>query len=219
MKQLQVPYISMQENPADLIQISNLLDSQKPENIEIAPWPQYSYKPEVSFSIGHNGYSIFIKYYVSEKETKAVYTKINEPVYLDSCVEFFIDFNKGPAYYNFEFNSNGVCLAGFGSEREDRKILPEAVVSQIECLTTSHPSSDDKNNYWELCLAIPISVFCYDEVIDLKGRSFKANFYKCGDDLTEPHFLVWNKIISKEPNFHVPEYFGKLTFASTPNLK
>jgi hypothetical protein len=218
MKQLQVPYLFIKIKTIEFLQVSKLLDCQKPENIEVLPWPLYNSQPDASFAIAHNGQTIFLKYYVTEKETKTVYTEINDPVYRDSCVEFFISFNNGLAYYNLEFNSKGVCLAGYGSGRENRKLLPAAVISKIECLPYSSPLYDSQSNYWELCLAIPVSVFCFDELSDLNGRSFKANFYKCGDDLTEPHFLVWNKIISKEPDFHIPEYFGELTFASTSVL-
>jgi hypothetical protein len=46
----------------------------------------------------------------------------------------------------------------------------------------------------------------------LKGKTCRANFYKCGDDLPEPHFLSWNNIIADKPDFHLPQYFGTLTF-------
>ena len=218
MKQLQIPYLSLPRKSFGVHEISKLLDLQTAENINVLPWPLYNYQPDASFAIAHDGQTIFLKYYVTEKETKTVYTEINDPVYRDSCVEFFINFDNAPSYYNLEFNSNGVCLAGYGSGRENRKMLTAAVISQIKCFTHSGPSSDTIGNYWELCLAIPISVFCFDELSDLTGKSFKANFYKCGDDLAEPHFLVWNNIVSKEPDFHVPEYFGELTFGSTPIL-
>jgi hypothetical protein len=37
-----------------------------------------------------------------------------------------------------------------------------------------------------------------------------ANFYKCGDETPEPHFLSWNPIDLPKPNFHVPQFFGQL---------
>ena len=175
MKQLQVPYFSNLETQSSLSNISKLLDLQKRENIGIAPWPQYNYKPVVSFSIAHNGHSIFLKYYITEKETKAVYTEINQPVYRDSCVEFFIAFGNNKEYYNLEFNSIGTCLAGFGAGRENRKQLPATVLGQIEFETFRHPT-ENQNCYWELCLAIPASVFCYHNLSDLAGHSCKGNF-------------------------------------------
>jgi hypothetical protein len=217
MKQLLVPKLSLPETHPDLAQISRLLDSHKHESVETAPWPAYPYKPEVSFSIGHNAHTIFLKYIVAEKETRTLYTQTNDPVYRDSCVEFFISFDGGAAYYNLEFNSRGVCLAGYGRGRDNRELLPPAIIEKIECIAVSDPSPGSENSKWELCLAIPVEVFCHDNLDDLTGKAVKANFYKCGDDLAEPHFLAWNQIISDEPNFHLPQYFGELNFASNTN--
>jgi len=213
MKKLLVPKLGLSGNKHDLSLISSFLDSQKREPIATAPWPEYSYIPDVAFSIAHSGQSIFLKYYVNEIDTKAIYTEINDPVYKDSCVEFFISFDNGRHYYNFEFNIKGVCLAGFGENRDARELLAPAIIKQIDTLTT-YPVSDHEASTWELCLKIPVSVFCHDNLQDLGNTSVSANFYKCGDDLTKPHFLAWNQIISTEPNFHMPEYFGELHFAS-----
>ncbi len=42
------------------------------------------------------------------------------------------------------------------------------------------------------------------------GIKAKANVYKCGDNLSKPHFLSWNPIHHPTPNFHLPEFFGTL---------
>jgi hypothetical protein len=42
------------------------------------------------------------------------------------------------------------------------------------------------------------------------GATLRANFYKCGDELQVPHFLSWNPIGVETPDFHRPEFFGKL---------
>jgi hypothetical protein len=216
MKQITVPYLSLADQ-FDMIELSRSLDSKDRHVIAEISWPSWSYKPEVRFSIAHNDQSIFLKYYVSERETKTVYTEINDPVYKDSCVEFFISFNQGNSYYNLEFNSKGVCLAGYGVNREERELLPVEVVELIKCFPICHPVYGDETTRWELCLHIPVGVFCYDQLPELSSKEASANFYKCGDDLALPHFLSWNQIDSDEPNFHLPEYFGKLTFASTTN--
>lgn len=212
MKILQVPYFSVEDTPPSLTQVSNFLDLNKGESLDIAPWEEYNYKPVVRFSISYSDNLLFLKYYVSEKDVKAVYTKVNEPVYRDSCVEFFIAFEDDDSYYNFEFNSKGVCLASFGKGREDRKMLPLEVINQIECLKVAPQLLKDQNYYWELCLIFPLTVFWYHQLTEISGKLFKANFYKCGDDVAEPHFLVWNNIESEQPDFHLPQFFGTLLF-------
>lgn len=213
MKQLDVPYLKLPGNSDQLSESSELLDALSPEKIDVVPWPGHPYQPEVSFAVAHNVEAIFLKYYVSEKETKTVYTEINDPVYRDSCVEFFISLDQGITYYNLEFNSNGVCLAGYGSGRENRKLLPATIIARIESSTHRNPTPD--GCYWELSLKVPASVFCFHDLQDLTGKTLWGNFYKCGDDLADPHFVAWNTITSEEPDFHLPEYFGKLTFSST----
>ena len=51
-----------------------------------------------------------------------------------------------------------------------------------------------------------------ESIESLKGVCATANFYKCGDDLPEPHFVSWNKIEAPTPNFHLPKYFGEIEF-------
>ena len=38
------------------------------------------------------------------------------------------------------------------------------------------------------------------------------NVYKCGDNLSQPHFLSWQPIHTDKPNFHVPQFFGEVEF-------
>lgn len=65
---------------------------------------------------------------------------------------------------------------------------------------------------WELTLMIPLEVFSYHQINSLKGRQSKVNFFKCGDELPEPHFLAWRNIIAASPDFHLPDFFGTMHF-------
>ena len=66
---------------------------------------------------------------------------------------------------------------------------------------------------WNLALIIPVEAFFHHAIISLEGMPMRANFYKCGDKLTKPHFLSWQKITVDHPDFHRPEFFGSLLFA------
>jgi hypothetical protein len=46
----------------------------------------------------------------------------------------------------------------------------------------------------------------------LSGLRAKANFYKCGDGLTVPHFVTWAPISTEKPDYHRPEFFDWLEF-------
>lgn len=65
---------------------------------------------------------------------------------------------------------------------------------------------------WEMMIRIPIECFAFSDVKNLSNLSGSANFYKCGDATTEPHYLSWNSIETDNPDFHRPDFFGKVFF-------
>ncbi|MDB5137350.1 MAG: hypothetical protein JWP37_3953 [Mucilaginibacter sp.] len=212
-KSLKIPLLSGVGKSISLHRISGLLDKNR-NPIDIVPWPQFAGKPKVSFSIAHSRDHMFIKYDVTENEVLARYKHINDPVYKDSCVEFFIAFDDDKAYYNIEFNRLGTCLGRYGSQRENRTELPIEILKTIKYERTLMPKKDGTYPAinWTLTIAVPIQVFCFHNFNSIQGKKSKMNFFKCGDDLSQPHYLVWNNIISDIPNFHLPEFFGKVEF-------
>ena len=212
MKHLRVQFLSVGHD-APINDLSRELDIMQKNGIETASWFAYRYKPEVFFAIAYSENSLCLKFYVSEKFVRAVYANPNDPVHKDSCVEFFISFEDESEYYNFEFNCAGTCMLGFGTERAGRKLIPQEVIGLIRHQALLMPAgSPDANIGWELTLMIPLKAFHYHQVKTLKGKRGRINFYKCGDELPEPHFLVWNNIKTEHPDFHVPECFGSMEF-------
>ena len=199
-------------------QVSSSLDQLDKQSIDIAPWPEYNYKPEVSFNIAHAGDCIFLKFYVVEDVVKASYYKPDDPVYKDSCVEFFISFDEDQEYYNLEFNAIGTCKLNFGKNRNERVVISEELNKRImfSANIQNNAVSNSKRIKWELALMIPIAVFSKHNIKSLSEKKCSANFYKCGDDLPVPHFLCWNNIQSSEPDFHLQEYFGEILFLLIP---
>lgn len=186
------------------------LNSSERHWIDQVPWPSYPCKPDASFAIGYNDQYIFLKYFVQENAVRAAVTNRNGPVWEDSCVEFFICFDdKG--YYNLEFNCLGVAHVGFGKEKCNRQMIPEDIISKITTESMIHKHRSGLVE-WELLLSIPMGVFVYHPLSSISGKQFRANFYKCGDLLPEPHYLSWTEIHAAEPNFHLPQFFGTLYF-------
>ncbi len=191
--------------------LENLADLQK---IECLNWKEYPYRPRVEFRIGHAGDWILLKFYVTEKSIRAMETQINGKVHLDSCVEFFLSLD-GVHYYNFEFNCIGTPHAAWGNSRHNRIFLSPEKVKTILVRSSlgSEPFETRTGQFtWDLVVVIPASCLVYDEGIDFSGLSGEVNFYKCGDALPEPHFLTWNPVGTPQPDYHVPEYFGKIDF-------
>ncbi|WP_256013574.1 carbohydrate-binding family 9-like protein [Desertivirga xinjiangensis] len=193
---------------------SLLLDKAPRNSIDIAPWREYPYKPDASFSILYTDDSILLKYFVKEKNIKAIHYEINSSVHKDTCVEFFIAFDNEKGYYNLEFNCAGTCHAAYGEGRNGRELLPVNLIQKISYLSAINGATkDDEDIDWELTLVIPIEIFRYHQIQSLSGKKCRVNFYKCGDDLPEPHFLCWNDIKVDSPDFHLPEFFGEALFA------
>ncbi len=212
MKSLSVPFVSGVNKDTPVEDVSLMLNGLGRNVIETVSWSAYPYKPDASFVLAYAADCFFLKYYVKEDALQAVVHHLNEPVYKDSCVEFFVSFGKEREYYNLEFNCLGSCLAAYGPERNGRKLLPGNVADKIRSGTWISTGDTQDGIYWELTLIIPFEVFIHHQALSLNEIGCRANFYKCGDDLPVPHFLSWNKIETDDPDFHKPEFFGNLYF-------
>ncbi len=176
----------------------------------------WNYKSDVKadFVVGYDDHHLYLKYIVQESNIKAVNTKFNEPVYEDSCVEFFISFD-GKNYYNLEFNCIGNILGGYGSVRNSRERLSPEILEMIKTkpsLGKNRIEIIDRKTQWQLDVVIPKEVFKYDYIYSFKGMKPTCNFYKCGDKQRYPHYLSWNPIEAEKPNFHLPAFFKEVVF-------
>ncbi|MBE9586132.1 hypothetical protein IM792_16885 [Mucilaginibacter sp. JRF] len=191
--------------------VSAMLDAQQKHTLAPALWSESIPNVSAAFSLAYGDDHLYIKYYITEPAVKATCYRPNEPVYKDSCVEFFIAFDDDVKYYNLEFNCAGTCLGQYGSNRTDREFLPASLLSQIKHVTILR-GVPNGGIAWELTLAVPLSVFKYHPLLKLSCCKARINAYKCGDDLDQPHHLCWSQIQSIEPNFHRSEYFKRVLF-------
>lgn len=198
-------------------------DGKIPENattIQIGTnnWPKdFPYSPSVKASLWHNGSFFFINYEVDEKYIAAMASKDNGEVWKDSCAEFFVALDdKG--YYNIEANCIGNILMSHRKSRKenveyaDEKILNN--ISRTSSLVAKPFKARPSTQPWTLRLAIPASAFFKHKLESFNGVEARCNFYKCGDDLPEPHFLSFNPIKTETPDFHRPEFFADIYFNS-----
>ncbi len=177
-------------------------------------WKEFSYKPEVRFRIAHISNEIWLKYYVKEKYVKAIETRTNGDVYKDTCVEFFIA-PTGKNYYNFEISCIGTIHLAYGEGRNGRKFVDPDMIAKIERVSTlgNQPFEEKSGNFdWEIMIRIPVEVLTYSKIKSLSGLKGTANFYKCGDETSIPHYVTWNPVKTKEPDYHRPEFFGQIQF-------
>jgi hypothetical protein len=66
---------------------------------------------------------------------------------------------------------------------------------------------------WTLGCAIPFRVFegYVRSVTPVNGRSWRGNFFKCGDHTSHPHWASWAPI-GEVLRFHQPDRFGVVEF-------
>lgn len=215
MKHLIVPQIEI--GSTDIKQISEVLNTLEPHKISFKNWAENKEnKPNVEFSIAHNNTDLYLQFEVHEAELLAQVAEDNGKVCTDSCVEFFVSFDDGQHYYNLEFNCIGKALVGYrqvGEKPIHASLYTMQAIQRLSSLGTHTREHINGDFRWMLTLVIPISTFWMTNLNSFGGIKAKANFYKCGDNLSVPHYLSWSKIENDIPNFHLPRFFGSIEFA------
>lgn len=207
-----VPYIQL-SSAADL---NRIFDSLQKERIAVCDWPEAaSYVPDARFAIFHDGENIYIRYSVDEQGTKAEVTTPGGPVYKDSCLECFLLPVAGDSlYYNFEVNCIGtVDFSCRRSRTESTRAddVQRAFVKTESSLGTES-FTEKKCEPYTLTVIINRKAFFRHDIDSFRGKEFKMNVYKCGDDLKVPHFVSWQPIKTEKPDFHRPDFFVPVKF-------
>lgn len=202
---------------ADLTTVSELLEANtEPHELDRINWESFPYRPEVTFRMAHHDNQIWLKFYVKEENILAQRTQTNSATHRDSCVEFFLDPLGDGNYYNFEFNCIGVTHLAYGPDRHERTFVDAAIIEKkirIESTLGNQAFEERKGGHeWEMTVVIPAALLIHHKGLVLEGLGAKANFYKCADDTSRPHYLSWNAVGTEGPDFHQPSFFGNLIF-------
>ena len=175
--------------------------------------------PKTQAKLMYDSNSLYVIFRVEDKYIRAV-AQHQRNVCHDSCVEFFFTPSEdiGTGYFNLEINCGGTMffhhqLVPRGNstviaEEDCRRIeifhtLPELIKMEIQEPTV-----------WTICYRMPFDILeKYSKVAKpRKGVTWRANFYKCADATSHPHWLTWSEVNRPKPDFHVPEYFGWIEF-------
>jgi len=165
--------------------------------------------PGVSMSarLCHDSGQLFVSMTAKESNIRQQENGPLDQVCNDSCMEFFLDPLGDGRYFNFEFNPMGNIYLGYGRERGNRaRLIFEDYRNRFSVSTVSSAQG------WSVSFTVPLSFLniFYPGLILGKGAELRANFYKCGDKTVTPHYLAWNSVEVPAPDFHRPEYFGKI---------
>lgn len=199
-------------------QVSALMDENAIEwhSVDQLNWKEsYPYAPEVKFRVAHNGGNILVEYRVNEETIRAVAPSDNGRVWEDSCCEMFLLSPAGGTYYNFECNCAATLLIEYGTGRGNRERADAEIVRKVKRWSSNGNQPFDERmagGEWRMALVIPVACLFKDKVTSLSGLVTQGNFYKCGDKQRKPHFLSWHKIVTETPDFHRPDFFGRMRF-------
>lgn len=181
------------------------------------------HRPRVRARLLHDDTAIYVQFNVSDRYVRCTRTDYQSMVCNDSCVEFFVQPKPDKGYFNFEVNAVGTLLLSYV---EDPARTPDGFAkftrspwSVGKCVQIYHSLegiiypewSHDVN--WTVAYAIPRELFevYVGPVGTLAGQTWRANFYKCGDETSHPHWAYWAPI-GETLNFHQPEFFAPIHF-------
>jgi hypothetical protein len=198
---------------------------QQANTLEIAAFrPESSpHRPETRCRLLYDDRGIYGRFLVRDRYVVSKREHFQDQVCCDSCVEFFV---KPPAcrgYFNLEMNCSGVFLIQhvIDPRRENRGPLKEfrkftrAEVAELKVfgsMPKKLPAEIAGPVEWQVGFFLPFSLFEAEcgRRTPAAGEIWRANFYKCADDSSRPHWASWNPI--SELNFHLPDGFGNLQF-------
>ncbi|MDF2939313.1 MAG: diguanylate cyclase [Paenibacillaceae bacterium] len=189
-----------------------------PLAVASAPWPEYGGFPQTEVFLWSSATGLHVKFQVWESKPRTVWQHHNEPVYEDSCVEFFLQ--PCPAsdnrYVNFEMNAAGTLLLQIGTDRSDRQFLDPSGYTRfaIEVSGAFPPvkHSPSADPCWEAAYTIPFDwlTSLFHDFRPTPGWEMRGNFYKCGDRTASPHYGCWSPVTSAQPDFHRSCDFGRI---------
>ncbi len=175
--------------------------------------------PTVECKLQHDGSGFYGLFQVHDQYVRSINTCLNDSVCRDSCVEFFVEPPGGKGYFNFEFNCGGTfllyhiedCVRIPGGFKKSCAMTQEDV-SGIKIFHTMPKVVDPEITEpvtWRLGFYIPFKFFADKTGLQgSSGQTWRANFYKCADQTSHPHWASWNPISAL--NFHLPDCFGKI---------
>lgn len=167
--------------------------------------------------------ALYLFFMVRDRYVRAVAMDYQGPTCKDSCVEFFVEPAPARGYFNFEFNCVGTTLLYFiedpapaGNWFKKSTAVDATLFKQVRLFHGLRgPIAEEIASPldWPIACRIPFSLFEHflGPLPPRTGRSWRANFYKCGSQTSHPHWAAWSPI-GEELNFHQPAYFGELHF-------
>jgi hypothetical protein len=192
--------------------------------LEVAEFrPESSdHRPRTRARLVHSAGGLSGIFRVEDRYVRCRHRSYQDPVYEDSCVEVFLQPRPDRGYLNFEMSCGGALLASHVTDH--RRVpggfaaftkLPAEHGRRVALRASLPPLVEPEIQSpldWELAFFIPFDLLeaYVGPLGSPAGQLWWANFYKCADRSSHPHWAAWSPV--DELNFHLPRCFGALRF-------
>jgi len=184
--------------------------------IKTYPWGGV-YRPEAAAALCCCEDSLVLRMCALERRD---YLRLEETglsgfVHEDSCMEFFFcPLSESLEYINIEINPAGAAHIAVGKDRHSRKRLKSLADADEFRVTPFRRDIGEENEEWGFTAQISFGLIARLLRIKVYTPPFvlPGNFYICGDKTPVPHYGVWNPIDLPAPDYHRPEFFGRIQF-------
>lgn len=197
---------------------------QKAETLEVAEFrPESSdHRPETRVRLLYDDAAVYGIFHVKDQYVRCVYTRYQSEVCRDSCVEFFVQPKPDKGYFNLEMNCGGTFLIYYITDPSHPDGKSEG------CLELSREDGDMIGIYhsmpkvvdpeiaektdWVVEFRFPFALMSKHAgpLGEIPGAVWRANFYKCGNELSHPHWASWAPL--EKTSFHLPHCFAPIRF-------
>ncbi len=193
--------------------------------LELTHWQQRgsSHRPLVRAKVLYDDRGLDLIFRVEDRYVRSLVTKYQGMVCTDSCVEFFVEPVPSRGYFNFEVNAGGALHLSFIEDHRPTHggfarwtPVPRELGEQVEIYHSMPKVVDPEIAQavtWTVQYHVPYAIFEHylGKVKPKPGTRWRANFYKCADHTSHPHWAMWAPV-NGSFSFHQPEYFGVVEF-------
>lgn len=178
------------------------------------------HQPKTQAKVAYDDDHMYLIWRVEDNFVLAKRTRHGQDVWNDSCVEFF--FTPGgdsdsSGYFNLEANCGGAMLFGIHVPAAPKAGFTPEQLSKVTIASSLNAPIDPElatPTIWTLEYKVPLSLLeKFSKVQKPRpGATWRANFYKCAEENSQPHWLTWAPVTWPKPQFHLPQYFGTIQF-------
>ncbi len=187
------------------------------------------HRPAVEARLAYDELGLRGRFDVMDRYVVCTHVSYGSHAYKDSCVEFFVRPKPALGYFNFEMSCGGGLLLYYISDWT-RKAHPEDPDDEFSAFVKIPPEVGTQVRLrpsmpgplrpestgplaWSIEFDIPFGVLetYVGPLGALPGQVWRANFNKCADESSHPHWATWAPI-GELLDLHQPDRFGVLRF-------